>query len=296
MWHDIPDEPILRAERLRIARPPRRDGTRFVLDVPYLTIAPGSACFLCGPSGSGKSTLLRTLAGLERPDAGSVLFRHRFREIDLHRCSAAAWRATRKHLGVVYQDPREYLNDRRETLDIVADVLAVQGLDGDARASSVLDRLLGRQARRRRVRAQGLLARVGITPAQAARTPARLSGGQRQRVAIARALVADPEVLFLDEPTSALDVSVQAGLMNLLGELRAERRLSVVMVTHDLGLARQFADRVVVMDQGKVVEDGSAEQVLTAPRGRLTRELIEASRTSLPFTLVEEGKPCAGSP
>jgi peptide/nickel transport system ATP-binding protein len=101
-------------------------------------------------------------------------------------------------------------------------------------------------------------------------------------VAIARALVAGPGVLFLDEPTSALDVSVQAAVMDLLAGLRAELRLTVVMVTHDLGLARQFADRVALMDRGRVIEEGTAGQVLSAPRTALGRDLIDASRASLP--------------
>jgi ABC-type dipeptide/oligopeptide/nickel transport system ATPase subunit len=147
-----------------------------------------------------------------------------------------------------------------------------------------------RNARRQRTAAQALLLRVGITPQQAVRTPAKLSGGQRQRVAIARALVSRPTVLFLDEPTSALDVSVQASLMKLLRDLQVEQHLTILMVTHDLGLARQFADRIALLDRGRVVEEGAAENLLTAPATMLARNLIDAARTLLPEQVVGMAK------
>lgn len=278
---------VLHAQELVLTRPPRRDGSIFSLNVKKVEVKEGESLFVCGPSGCGKSTLLRILAGLEWPETGSVRFGAEG-DIDLVGCTASVWRATRKLVGVVHQDPREYLNDRRLTTDIVADVLAVHGMDGidPQQPSGRLTRLIGKlpwvqRARRRLARAEKLLGRVGITAQQARRTPSKLSGGQRQRIAIARALVSDPEILFLDEPTSALDVSVQAGVMKLLAELKAERGLTVVMVTHDLGLARQFADRVIVMEAGRIVDDGDAEKVFAAPDSELTKSMVAASRPSL---------------
>ena len=281
---DTPGE-ILSADGVRLTRQPRPDGSTFSLEVPVFQVQRGQSLFLCGPSGSGKSTLLRILAGLEQPGSGVVSFG----EIDLVYCPAAVWRANRKQIGVVHQDPREYLNDRRITADIVADVLAVHDLDGEdapsptgwvAHVAAHLPWV--RTSRRRHAKAETLLGRVGISVTEARRTPVRLSGGQRQRIAIARALVSDPALLFLDEPTSALDVSVQAGVMTLLAELKAERNLTVVMVTHNVGLACQFADRVVVMDAGRIVEDGEVEEVFRAPKCELTRKLIEASTHGIP--------------
>ena len=283
----LPDSPrvrpMIRAKDIKLTRLPRRDGTRFELGVQQFEVQKGQSVFLCGPSGSGKSTLLRILAGLERPDKGSVTFGDEH-EIDLVHSPTSVWRATRRRIGVVHQDPREYLNDRRMTADIVADVLAVHHLDGIefVQPKSAFARLAlylpwVKASRRRLAKAEKVLGRVGISKEQALRSPSRLSGGQRQRVAIARSLVSDPTMLFLDEPTSALDVSVQAGVMTLLAELKAELGLTLVMVTHDLGLARQFADRVVIMDGGRIIEDDDAERVFHSPKDELTRRLIEAS-------------------
>lgn len=278
---------IVRATSIQLTRPPRQNGSQFELLVEDLQIFKGQSLFLCGPSGSGKSTLLRVLAGLERPNTGSVVFEQE-NEIDLVQSPASVWRDTRKLIGMVHQDPREFLNDRRMTADIVADVLLVHRLDGiDFSAPrSWLGQLAFHipwiKSRWRRFgKAEKLLQRVGISKEEARRTPAKLSGGQRQRVAIARSLISDPVILFLDEPTSALDVSVQAGVMTLISELKAELGLTVVMVTHDLGLARQFADRVVVMDSGRIVEVGDVDRIFTTPVHALTQRLIEASRSAL---------------
>jgi peptide/nickel transport system ATP-binding protein len=250
-----PPEPTLRATDLRFAYPTGPDGPGFELAVPRLEVAAGETLALCGPSGSGKSTLLAILAGLLRPAAGEVLLSADAGWVNLHTGTGREWRRHRRHLGFVHQDPREYLNDRRVVADIVADPLAIHGLFG---------------RKERRERAFAALKEVGITPAQAERTPGALSGGQRQRVAIARALVARPRLVFLDEPTSALDVSVQAAIVELLRRLRSEdARTAYVLVTHDLALARHLADRVVVLDRGRVVEFGEVDRVLDARVSRV---------------------------
>jgi peptide/nickel transport system ATP-binding protein len=257
-----PPELILRATDLRFAYPAGPDGPGFELVVPSQEVAAGEALALCGPSGSGKSTLLAILAGLLRPAAGEVALSTDAGWVSLHTGTGREWRRHRRHLGFVHQDPREYLNDRRVVADLVADPLAIHGLFG---------------RRERRERAAAMLREVGITRAQAGRTPSALSGGQRQRVAIARALVARPRLVFLDEPTSALDVSVQAAIVDLLRQLRTEgARTAYVLVTHDLALARQLADRVVVLDRGRVVESGEAGRVLDTPASPVTRTLLGA--------------------
>lgn len=260
MSSPTPTELVLEATNLQFAHPNVADGRSFDLNVSRLGVYSGETLALCGPSGSGKSTLLAILAGLLRPDAGEVRYWTGEGRIDPYAVSVWEWRRQRRYIGFVHQDPREYLNDRRIVADIVADPLNIHGL---------LDR------RERRERALEALQEVGITRPQAERSPASLSGGQRQRVAIARAMVARPRLIFLDEPTSALDVSVQAAIVELLRRFRDDDRLAAyVVVTHDLALARQLADRVVVLDRGRVAEWGAVEQVFANPVSPITRALL----------------------
>jgi ABC-type glutathione transport system ATPase component len=255
-----PSDLVLEATDIRFAHPVGPDGRGFDLAVSRLEVRCGETLALCGPSGSGKSTLLAILAGLLRPDEGAVRYRTGEGEADPFGGSAREWRRQRRHVGFVHQDPRESLNDRRLVADIVADPLNIHGL---------------LTARDRRARAVETLEEVGITPAQAERTPGALSGGQRQRVAIARAMVARPRLIFLDEPTSALDVSVQAAIVGLLRRFRERDRLAAyVLVTHDLALARQLADRLVVLDGGRVAEAGAVERVFAVPAAPVTRALL----------------------
>lgn len=284
---------LLNACGLAFSHPAAPGAHGFSLSVPALAVHEGEVLSLCGPSGSGKSTLLAILAGLLRPHAGEVVLETDHGPIDLYRGSASDWRQLRRHFGYVHQDPREYLNDRRAVADIVADPLNIQSLPGVAvtvsRATGAADRLrraIGvygpRLRRERRARTIEVLGLVGITPSQAERTPEALSGGQRQRIAIARALVASPRLVFLDEPTSALDVSVQASILELLHRLRARHeRTAYVLVTHDLALARQLADRVAILDQGHVVEEGPLDDVFRAPASPVTRTLLGIATAGL---------------
>jgi peptide/nickel transport system ATP-binding protein len=253
-------ELVLEAAELRFAHPAGPDGLGFELAVSRLEVRAGETLALCGPSGSGKSTLLAILAGLLRPGAGSVRYMTEDGLVDPYAGTARDWRRQRRYVGYVHQDPREYLNDRRIVVDIVADPLNIH---------SIAER------RTRRERAMAALQEVGITRAQAERTPAALSGGQRQRVAIARAMVTRPRLIFLDEPTSALDVSVQAAIVDLLRRFRTGDRLATyVLVTHDLALARQLADRVLILDHGHVVDGGIVDQVFGHPTAPMTRALL----------------------
>ncbi|MEV0890479.1 ABC transporter ATP-binding protein [Promicromonospora sp. NPDC050262] len=229
----------------------RRERLRAVDDVSF-AVPRGSAFALVGESGSGKSTTARLVLGLERPDAGAV---------ELDGAPVGADRATRRRTQLVHQDPYSSLDPRFTVAAVVEEPL---------RAHRVGDRA------ERRERVAQLLQQVHLSPDLARRRPAELSGGQRQRVAIARALALDPELLVLDEPTSALDVSVQARVLELLARLRAERGLTYLFISHDLGVVRQVADHVGVMSDGRLVETGPVGRVFDHPAHPYTAELIAA--------------------
>jgi peptide/nickel transport system ATP-binding protein len=209
---------------------------------------------LVGESGSGKSTLARMLMGLLPPTAGHVRIMGR----DI--ASLSRWELSRL-VQPVFQDPFASLNPRRRIGDIVAMPLQT-------------DRSVAVTERNRRV--EDIMQQVGLAPALASRLPSELSGGQRQRVSIARALIAQPRILICDEPTSALDVSVQAQILNLLQSLRKARNVSLLIITHNIGVVETLADRIAVMYLGKIVEEGPVDTVLQAPRHHYTKLLLSA--------------------
>ena len=227
---------------------------------------------LVGESGCGKTTLARTLLGLEKPSSGQVLFAGRPLRYD-----ARALKAYRRQVQLVLQDPTGSLNPRHTVYEAVAEGLRVHRMAGDEQA-----------------RVASALSRVGLRPAERyfLRYPHELSGGQRQRVVIAGALVLDPEVLVADEPVSSLDASVRGEILELLLGLRQELGLSVLVVTHDLGLAWNIADRIAVMYLGRVVESGPTEQVLDDPQHPYTRALLSV----VPETKHLEPTVLAGEP
>ncbi len=280
-------EVLLQAREIVFSHPAVAKRRPFELRVSDLAVRAGEVLALCGPSGSGKSTLVAILAGLLRPRSGGVWLTFQGESIELYSCQADQWRRLRRHFGFVHQDPREYLNDRRKVVDIVADPLHIHQLPGSPIDSSTravrFPFLAGLRSRREReTRALEALRKVGITRVQAGRSPSTLSGGQRQRVAIARALVARPRVIVLDEPTSALDVSVQASIVDLLWNLRQDDlQTAYVLVTHDLPLARQLGDRVAVLDHGQIVELGDVDQVFQHAASPITRDLIGIARADL---------------
>ena len=229
---------------------------RQVLKDVSLTLRAGQTLGVVGESGSGKSTLGRILLGLEHPEHGSVQFAGE----DWVGLSGEQQRLVRQGIQVVFQDPLASFDPRFTVLRVLSEALAQAGVPRGLR----------------RTEAARLLERVQLPTALLDRRPLELSGGQRQRIAIARALAMKPRVLVLDEPVSALDVSVQARILALLAELKAELNLACLFISHDLGVVEQVSDQVLVMQGGRVVEQGSAAQVLRQPRHAYTRALLDA--------------------
>ncbi len=228
--------------------------TTAALTAVSLSLPRGSTLGIVGESGSGKSTLARCIVRLLAPDRGAI----EVNGSDIVRLTRREWRKRAAQVQMVFQDPFTSLNPRRRVGDLVA-----QG-----------PRLHGVPAHVALARARELFALVGLDPAASDRYPHEFSGGQRQRIALARAIALEPEILVADEPVSALDVSVQAQVLALLARLRERLGLSIVFITHDLRVAAQICDRVAIMQNGVVVEEGTAAEVLTAPRHPYSKALI----------------------
>lgn len=249
-------EPLLEAIDLR--REFGRGRSRVTaVDGVSLTVHPGETLGIVGESGSGKTTLGRMLVRLLDPTAGRL----HYRGTEIGSLSDKALRPHRRELQMVFQDPVASLNPRRSIGESVADPLRAAGALDDTRI---------------RARVQELLERVGLDPDRYDRYPHEFSGGQRQRVGIARALAADPKLIVCDEPVSALDVTTQAQVTALLAELQRELGLGLVFIAHDLAVVRQVSDRVAVMRQGRIVEQGSVDEVYGAPQDPYTRQLLAA--------------------
>ncbi|MFI1889525.1 ABC transporter ATP-binding protein [Streptomyces jumonjinensis] len=268
--------PLLTAEGLYVAFPARRRGGSAArpvraVDGVDLTIGAGEIVALVGESGCGKSTLARALLGLVRPASGRVAFAGRPLVY-----TPRALKAYRRRVQLVLQDPGGSLNPRHTVYEAVAEGLRIHGCAGDERAAVA-----------------GALARAELRPPERffGRYPYELSGGQRQRVVIAGALVLEPEVIVADEPVASLDASVRGEILALLLRLRAELGLSALVVTHDLGLAWNIADRVAVMYLGRIVECGTAEEVLLSPRHPYTRALLSVLPESPLPPVVLAGEP-----
>jgi peptide/nickel transport system ATP-binding protein len=217
----------------------------------------GEMLALVGESGSGKTTTAQTILRLIKPEAGTI----RFEGDDITDISGRELRTLRRHVQLIFQDPYESLDPRFRVRATIEEPLLVHG-EGEGKAE-----------RERRVREA--LERAGLTPPELFldRYPHELSGGQRQRVAIAATLVLNPKLLLADEPVSMLDVSVRAGILRLLDELRGSG-LGIVMITHDLSTAAHFADRIAVMYLGRIVEEGPAREVVHTPKHPYTKALL----------------------
>ena len=235
----------------------RKIGDVKAVDGVSFAIAPGETLGLVGESGSGKSTTGYCILQLLKPTSGSV----RFEGVELTELGREPMRRMRREMQIVFQDPYSSLDPRMTVGDIVGEPLVVH-------------RIGSRRDRSARIR--NLLDVVGFNPGFTNRYPHEFSGGQRQRIGIARALALSPKLIVCDEPVSALDVSIQAQILNLLKDLQRDFELTYLFIAHDLAVVRSMSDRIAVMNEGRIVEIGPAEEVYTNPKEDYTKALLSA--------------------
>ncbi|TFC61884.1 dipeptide ABC transporter ATP-binding protein [Cryobacterium sp. TMT2-15-1] len=246
----------------------RQIGTVRAVDGVSFSVQPGQTLGLVGESGCGKTTTILEILEMTRPQAGQILVDGQ----DVATLGRADLLRLRKDVQIVFQDPMAALDPRMPIGDIIAEPLTVHGLKPGARRARVAE----------------LLDLVGLDPEMSDRYPHEFSGGQRQRVGIARALATNPRLVVLDEPVSALDVSIQAGVINLLEDLKEQLNLSYLFVAHDLAIVRQIADTVAVMYLGRIVEYGPVAEVFAHPRHPYTQALISAA--PIPDPVIERSR------
>lgn len=232
------------------------------VDGVSIKLMPGSTIGIVGESGCGKSTTANVMCGLQSVTSGRVLFKGK----DVTKRSAAMRKEIGRVVSVVFQDPATALNARMTVLDQLCDPMIVHKLGTKVEMEA---------------KAYKLLETVGLPKSVMPALPGQLSGGQRQRVAIARALALDPDAIIADEPTSALDVSVRAQILNLLSDLKKELNLSMIFISHDIQTVRYVSDEIIVMNSGKIVEQGSKEQIFKSPKHDYTKKLLGAAPSLL---------------
>ncbi|MGA8118838.1 ABC transporter ATP-binding protein [Rouxiella badensis] len=248
--------PLLKLEKVSFHYPSASPQTASVKDVS-LEIMPGETLGLVGESGCGKSTLSKLILRLLTPKSGSINFEGQ----DITQLTSSQLAPLRRRIQMVFQDPYASLNPRHTVGEILRTPLRVHRLGNRATHHQAVLKILDQ---------------VGLPVNSVERYPHEFSGGQRQRLGIARALIVNPQLIICDEPVSALDVSVQAQILNLLVDLKQERQLSLLFISHDLAVVRYIADRVMVMYQGESVEQGSHQQIWQQPRHPYTRQLLQA--------------------
>jgi ABC-type microcin C transport system duplicated ATPase subunit YejF len=260
----VTDEDTLKVTDLKVHFPIKKGifkrtvGHVKAVDGVSLEIPPGKTVALVGESGSGKTTVGKGILRLVQPTSGEVSYLG----LPIHEIGKQQLLEQRTNLQIVFQDPYSSMNPRMLVGEIIEEGMKALNVlkDSDARKARVLE----------------LLEQVGLSQDAHLRYPHEFSGGQRQRICIARALAVNPKIIICDEPTSALDVSVQAQILDLLNELQARLGISYLFITHNMSVVAYFADRVAVMYQGKIVEEGEVEQVLTAPQHEYTKKLLAA--------------------
>ncbi|MEO6013967.1 MAG: oligopeptide/dipeptide ABC transporter ATP-binding protein [Devosia sp.] len=272
---------ILAVEGLQMGFDVRRGGKRQhvqAVDDVSLTLAEGEVLGIVGESGCGKTTVGRSIMRLSRPQGGRVMFRG----TDVLQADDKGLRDLRLSIRMVFQDPYASLNPRRMIGDSIAEAGDINGAFTD-------------RVDRARQLAESLFA-VGLDPSLASRYPHELSGGQRQRVGIARAILPVPSIVIADEPVSALDVSVQAQVLNLLMDLRARLKLSMIFISHDMGVISCVSDRVAVMYMGRIVEMAHARTILERPLHPYTLALMAAVPRPDPSLRIEGAIPTGEPP
>lgn len=227
-----------------------------------LKLMPGETIGIVGESGCGKSTTANVMCGLQKPTEGRVFFKGK----DVTHRTASDRRTIGRVISVVFQDPATALNARMSIHDQLMDPMIVHKVGTPAE---------------REARVRELIQMVGLPESVLEALPGQMSGGQRQRVAIARALSLKPDAIIADEPTSALDVSVRAQILNLLMDLKKELGLAMVFISHDIQTVRYISDRIIVMNAGRAVEEGTAEQIFSNPKDDYTRLLLGAAPSLL---------------
>jgi len=238
-------------------------GSVLAVDKVSFNLVKGTTTAIVGETGSGKSTILKSIIGLVKPNHGSLLLG----DSELLNLKSKNSKRLRRTIQMVFQDPSGSLNPRMRVAEIILEPLVIAKLQGKDKVA-------------RKEILNSMLSKVDLSIDLASRYPHQLSGGQKQRVAIARALIVQPEILLLDEPLSALDVLVQAQIVKLLSQLQKDSGLSYIFVTHDLALASEIANNVIVLYLGRVVEQGSVEKVFANARHPYTQALLSAVPTT----------------
>jgi peptide/nickel transport system ATP-binding protein len=259
-----PSHPLLQVQNLAVRFPGKtnllgKPKTYFTaVDKVSFEIFKGETLGLVGESGCGKTTLGRTLLGLILPSSGKILYNN----TDITQFRKGEMQTLRKEVQLIFQDPYSSLNPRIAIGDAIAEPMLVTGIEN--------------RSSQRKKRVAEILEKVSLSPAMMNRYPHEFSGGQRQRIVIARALSMNPGFIVCDESVSALDVSVQAQVLNLLNQLKQELGLTMLFISHDLSVVRYMCDRILVMNKGRIVESGLAEEVYHRPQNPYTQKLIEA--------------------
>ena len=235
----------------------RKTRTIKALNNVSLSIKKGETLAIVGESGSGKSTLARSLLQLQAIDQGEL----RFKGQDMTSLDKMDGKALKRSIQMVFQDPYASLNPRMKIKEILEEGLMIHDLGNK---------------KTRQLKVRDMIKKVGLAVSDLSKYPHQFSGGQRQRIGIARALIVEPELVICDEPVSALDVSIQAQILLLLKDLQKELGLSYLFISHDLRVVRHMADKIVVMHQGKIVEQGSTKVIYEKPKANYTRELLNA--------------------